>query len=125
MRFVFVVFGLVFSGFVSGIEYYSDAFDKIDVDAIINSSRLLNQYIDCLFDKGPCTVDGRSLKLILPDALATQCERCTEKQKYMARKISNYLREHKPDTWTAFLEKFDPDKMYIASFKQFLDQTEP
>lgn len=63
MRFTFVLlFSFVFSGLVSGTEYYSDTYDDIDVDAIINSDRLLNQYVNCILDKSPCTVDGRSLK---------------------------------------------------------------
>lgn len=63
MRFTFVLLcSLVFSGLVSGIEYYSDTYDNVDVDAIINSDRLLNQYVNCILDKGPCTADGRSFK---------------------------------------------------------------
>jgi len=63
MRFTFVLLcSIVFSGLVSGKEYYSDTYDNIDVDAIINSDRLLNQYVNCFLDKGSCTADGRSFK---------------------------------------------------------------
>jgi len=62
MRFTFLLFSFMFSGLVSGTEYYSDSYNNIDVDAIINSDRLLNQYMNCILDKGPCTADGRSLK---------------------------------------------------------------
>lgn len=63
MRFIFVsLFSLVFSELVLGIERYSDTYDDIDVDSIIKSDRLLIQYVNCILDKGPCTVDGRSLK---------------------------------------------------------------
>jgi len=63
MRVIFVLlFSLVFSGLVLGTEYYSDMYNNIDVDTIINSDRLLNQYVNCILDKGPCTADGRSLK---------------------------------------------------------------
>lgn len=63
MRFTIVLlFSLLFSGLVSGTEYYSDTYDNLDVDAIINTDRLLNQYMNCILDKGPCTADGRSLK---------------------------------------------------------------
>jgi len=40
----------------------------------------------------------------------------------MARKITNYLKEHKPNIWAEFLERFDPNKEYIAAFEQFLIQ---
>jgi len=59
---------------------------------------------------------------ILPDVIATSCEKCSEKEKYMARKITNYLKEHKPNIWTECLKRFDPNKEYIASFEQFLIQ---
>lgn len=57
-----LLFSLVFSGFVLGTEYYSDTYNNIDVDTIMNSDRLLNQYVNCILDKGPCTADGRGLK---------------------------------------------------------------
>ncbi|KYN04432.1 PREDICTED: ejaculatory bulb-specific protein 3-like [Cyphomyrmex costatus] len=126
MRFTFVLLcSLVFSGLVLGIEYYSDTYDNIDVDAIINSDRLLNQYVNCILDKGTCTADGRSFRNILPDIIVTSCEKCSEKQKYTARKIINYLKENKPNIWTEFLEMYDPDKERTASLEQFLieDQT--
>lgn len=43
-------------------EQYPNIYDQVDVDAIFNSERFLNQYINCLLDVGPCTADGRSLK---------------------------------------------------------------
>lgn len=52
----------VFSGFVSGTEYYSDTYDNVDIDAILTNERLVKQYIDCILDKGSCTADGRSLR---------------------------------------------------------------
>ncbi|XP_039308729.1 ejaculatory bulb-specific protein 3-like [Solenopsis invicta] len=114
-----LLFSLAFSGLVSGIEYFSD---NIDVDAIINSDRLLNQYVNCILDKGPCTADGRSLKHFLPDAIATTCEKCSEKQKQTARKIIKYLKEHKPNIWAEFLERYDPDEEHVAFYKEFLAQ---
>lgn len=52
----------MFSGLVSGTENYLDTYDNVDVDAILNSDRLLNQYMDCILEKGSCTADARSLK---------------------------------------------------------------
>ncbi|XP_011860865.1 PREDICTED: ejaculatory bulb-specific protein 3-like [Vollenhovia emeryi] len=122
MRFTFVLSLLLFSGLVLGTEYYLDTYDNIDVDAIISSDRLLNQYVNCILDKGPCTADGRSLKLIIPEAIATKCEQCSDKQKQMARKVCKHLKEHRPNIWTEFLERYDPDKEYIAAYEQFLVQ---
>lgn len=63
MRFIFILlFSLIFSALVLGTEHYLDIFDNVDVDAIINNDRILNQYMNCILDKGPCNVDGRTLK---------------------------------------------------------------
>ncbi|KAG7187868.1 hypothetical protein KM043_013850, partial [Ampulex compressa] len=47
---------------VWAVDYYADLYNNIDVDAILRSNRLTEQYIKCLLDKGPCTADGRQLK---------------------------------------------------------------
>jgi len=52
--------------------------------------------------------------------ILTSCEKCTEKQKYTARKIINYMKEHKPNIWAEFVEMYDPDKERIVSLEQFL-----
>lgn len=57
-----LLFSLVLSRFVSGTEYYPSTYDDADIDVILNNERLLNQYMACILDKGPCTADGRSLK---------------------------------------------------------------
>lgn len=61
---------------------------------------------------------------VLPDALATSCEKCNAKQRQIVRKISNYLKEYAPKTWLMFLDKYDPNKKYIATFELFLTQME-
>ncbi|XP_066603691.1 ejaculatory bulb-specific protein 3-like [Prorops nasuta] len=113
---------LIFAGcgLVWSTEYYSDIYDKIDVDSILSSDRLLKQYINCLLDEGPCTADGRSLRRIAPEALATRCEKCTEKQKAITKKVLVFLMKEKPDVWQLFLKKYDPDGVYTEDFEEFL-----
>ena len=36
--------------------------DYINVDEILRSERLINNYVKCLLEKGPCTADGAELK---------------------------------------------------------------
>lgn len=43
-------------------NFYSKRYDSLDVDTIFRSSRLLNNYVDCLLDKKFCTAEGRELK---------------------------------------------------------------
>lgn len=43
-------------------EKYSRKYDDVDVDKILQSNRILNNYIRCLLDEGPCTAEGRELR---------------------------------------------------------------
>lgn len=43
-------------------EKYTTKYDNIDLDSILNSDRLLNNYVNCLLDVGSCTPDGKELK---------------------------------------------------------------
>lgn len=41
---------------------YTSKFDNINVDEILHSERLLNNYFKCLMDEGRCTAEGNELK---------------------------------------------------------------
>lgn len=43
-------------------DKYTTKYDNIDLDSILNSDRLLNNYVNCLLDAGNCTPDGKELK---------------------------------------------------------------
>lgn len=43
-------------------EKYTDKFDHINVDQILQSDRLLTNYYKCLMDEGRCTAEGTELK---------------------------------------------------------------
>uniref|UniRef100_A0A336LYC3 CSON007979 protein n=1 Tax=Culicoides sonorensis TaxID=179676 RepID=A0A336LYC3_CULSO len=43
-------------------KQYTSRFDNVDVDKILKNDRILNNYIKCLLEKGPCTQEGRELK---------------------------------------------------------------
>lgn len=47
---------------VLGEDKYTTKYDNVDVDAVINSERLLNGYVNCLLDRGACTPDASELK---------------------------------------------------------------
>ncbi|KOX78288.1 Ejaculatory bulb-specific protein 3 [Melipona quadrifasciata] len=72
-------------------EKYTTKYDNIDLDSILNSDRLLNNYVNCLLDVGSCTPDGKELKKTLPDALESDCAKCSEKQKTGSEKVIRFL----------------------------------
>nr|XP_023021664.1 ejaculatory bulb-specific protein 3-like isoform X3 [Leptinotarsa decemlineata] len=60
---------------------YTTKYDNVNLEEIIKNDRLLKNYVDCLLDKGKCTPDGLELKKNMPDAIETDCSKCSEKQK--------------------------------------------
>jgi hypothetical protein len=43
-------------------DKYTTRYDNINVDEILASDRLVDNYVKCLLDKGRCTPDGAELK---------------------------------------------------------------
>lgn len=87
----FCIIAIFFVAFGACEETYDLKYDNVDVDEILKSERLMSNYINCLMDEGPCTEDGRDLKEILPDAITTDCSKCTEKQKEGSAKIMHFM----------------------------------
>uniref|UniRef100_A0A1A9WI62 Uncharacterized protein n=1 Tax=Glossina brevipalpis TaxID=37001 RepID=A0A1A9WI62_9MUSC len=102
-------------------EKYTTKYDNIDVDEVLKSDRLFNNYFNCLIDQGKCTPDARELKKSLPDALQTDCSKCSEKQKTTSEKVIKHLIDNKPDEWKVLQAKYDPSGIY---YKKYKDQAE-
>ncbi|XP_023715539.1 ejaculatory bulb-specific protein 3-like [Cryptotermes secundus] len=101
-------------------DKYSSRYDNIDLDAILRNNRALNGIIKCILEKGPCSPEGRELKTDLPDALRTECAKCTDAQKRLIRKASRYLMENRANDWKEITNKYDPDRQFSDSFQRFL-----
>ncbi|XP_059060883.1 allergen Tha p 1-like [Achroia grisella] len=100
---------------------YTDKWDHINVDEILESQRLLRGYVDCLLDKGRCTPDGKALKETIPDALELDCSKCTEKQKTGSDKVIRFLVNKRPDLWKELKVRYDPNSIYEQRYKDRLD----
>uniref|UniRef100_A0A8D8U1L7 Ejaculatory bulb-specific protein 3 n=1 Tax=Cacopsylla melanoneura TaxID=428564 RepID=A0A8D8U1L7_9HEMI len=99
---------------------YTTKYDNVDIDQILSNDRLFNSYYNCLLDKGSCTPDAAELKTLLPDAIATECKSCSEKQKTGSAKIFKYLIEKKPEHWANLEKKYDPNGTYKAKYQKEL-----
>nr|WJJ63291.1 chemosensory protein 6 [Pachyrhinus yasumatsui] len=95
-------------------EKYTTKYDNIDLDAIIKNDRLLRNYIDCVLGTKKCTKDGEELKRHLPEAIQTDCAKCSEAQRNGSRKIIRHLVKNKPSWWKELQTKFDPQGTYVA-----------
>ncbi|XP_046823971.1 ejaculatory bulb-specific protein 3-like [Vespa crabro] len=102
---------------VLGVEKYSTKYDDVDVDKILRNDRVLTNYIRCMLDEGSCTAEGRELKKILPDALATDCTKCNERQKITAEKVINHLKTKRSKDWDRLITKYDPQGEYKQRFE--------
>ncbi|MFB9840703.1 A10/OS-D family protein, partial [Actinoallomurus acaciae] len=101
---------------------YTDKWDHINVDEILESQRLLRGYVDCLLDKGRCTPDGKDLKETLPDALENDCSKCTAKQKEASDKVIRHLINKQPDYWKELAVKYDPQNIYQEKYKDKIEE---
>nr|QJT73567.1 chemosensory protein 8 [Encarsia formosa] len=97
-------------------QQYTSKFDHIDVDRVLKNDRLLRPYLNCLLKDMQCTPEARELKRLLPDALATKCEKCTAKQKEGSEKVIAFLSKNKPEEWEQVLEMYDKDHIYRTKY---------
>ncbi|XP_024872714.1 ejaculatory bulb-specific protein 3-like [Temnothorax curvispinosus] len=87
-------------------ELYSDQYDDIDADSILQNDKLRNQYYNCFMGTAPCvTADAKFFKEIFSEALQTKCKRCTEKQKEKMDLIVDWYTTNKPDQWETLVAK--------------------
>ncbi|KAL9707843.1 hypothetical protein quinque_011361 [Culex quinquefasciatus] len=114
---LYIVVALALIAAVAAQDKYTTKYDGIDLDEILKSDRLFNNYFKCLMDQGRCTPDGKELKRLLPDALNTNCSKCSEKQKQGTEKVVNYLIDNRPSQWKTLQEKYDPDNTYRTKYR--------
>ncbi|CAH2089571.1 unnamed protein product [Euphydryas editha] len=101
-------------------DKYTDRFDDINLEEIINNRKLLTGYILCVLDKGKCTAEGRELKSHIKEALENNCENCTEKQRSGTRTVIGHLINNEKDYWSKLTEKYDPQHKYVVKYEQEL-----
>ncbi|KMQ88507.1 ejaculatory bulb-specific protein 3 [Lasius niger] len=100
-------------------QQYTDKFDNIDIDAILQNDRLLKRYVDCVLDKPNvrCPSEAIELKKVLSEALETDCAKCSNRQKELAEKTINYLVINKKNMWDEVMAKYDPEKKYAQKYE--------
>ncbi|XP_066152321.1 ejaculatory bulb-specific protein 3-like [Euwallacea fornicatus] len=121
MRSIVIVVFLVLIYFGVGIEgdvkKYSSMYDNIDYNEIIKSDRLLKNYVNCLMERGTCTPDANELKRVLPEALQSNCQECTEPQKKGVFAVIKHMIQNKQNWWSELQSKYDPDGVYWEKYK--------
>ncbi|BET00376.1 unnamed protein product [Nesidiocoris tenuis] len=99
-------------------DKYTTKYDNIELDEILNNQRLYQKYFDCLRNKGKCTADAAELKELIPDALKTECAKCSEKQKEGVEKVLRFVLTKKPDDYNEIEAIYDPDGTYRKKYEE-------
>ncbi|XP_055637922.1 ejaculatory bulb-specific protein 3-like [Toxorhynchites rutilus septentrionalis] len=116
MKFIVAILAVV--AVVAAQDLYTNKYDNIDVDEILKSDRLFKNYYQCLTEEGRCTSEGNELKRILPEALETNCAKCSTKQRATAVKAFGYLSVNRAEEWKTLRTKFDPEGKYIEQYRE-------
>ncbi|XP_034935284.1 ejaculatory bulb-specific protein 3-like [Chelonus insularis] len=83
---------------------YSDKYDYINVDEILNNPKQREIYYKCFLGTGPCrTPDARFFKERFPEAIVTNCRKCTKKQSESFDKITLWYTTHELDKYNAIV----------------------
>ncbi|XP_076168147.1 chemosensory protein 1 [Ptiloglossa arizonensis] len=105
MRYYSVLLLLSLLAWTYAEEFYSDKYDDIDIVTLLENDRMREQYYNCFMNTGPCvTADAKFFKENLPEAVTTNCKKCTEKQKENFNTIADWFNKNQPEKWTAFVE---------------------
>ncbi|XP_012522579.2 ejaculatory bulb-specific protein 3 [Monomorium pharaonis] len=92
--------------YVVAQELYSDKYDDIDVMSILENEQIFNKIYGCFMDTFPCETEaGKFFKGIFPEAVQTNCKKCTEKQKNNLNLAADWMTKNKPNEWQALVAK--------------------
>ncbi|CAB3231655.1 unnamed protein product [Arctia plantaginis] len=98
-------------------DKYTDKYDNLDLDEILQNKRLLDAYVNCIMDHGKCTAEGKELKDHLQEAIETGCAKCTENQEKGSYKVIEHLIKNEIKIWRELTAKFDPKGTYRKKYE--------
>lgn len=99
------------------VEKYTDKYDNINMQEILDNRRLLLAYANCILDKGKCSPEGRELREHIQDALETGCQKCTEAQINGATVVIEHLIKKERDIWKQLTDKYDPQGSWRKKYE--------
>ncbi|XP_026320940.1 ejaculatory bulb-specific protein 3-like [Hyposmocoma kahamanoa] len=99
---------------------YTDRYDNLDLDEILNNPRILIAYVKCALETGHCSPEGKELKLHIREALETHCAKCTETQRRGSKRVISHLINNEPQYWKQLTNKYDPQGKFTKQYEQEL-----
>lgn len=121
MKSFLVLFALLV---VAYSETYDTRYDDFDAAALAENTRLLKAYAKCFLGQGPCTAEGNDFKKTIPDALRTNCNKCSPKQRVLIRTVVKAFQSKTPDLWEELVKQEDPTGQYKEAFTKFINSSD-
>ncbi|XP_049788120.1 allergen Tha p 1-like [Schistocerca cancellata] len=99
-------------------ETYPSPYEGADADAILQDDAKVESILKCLLSDTDdvCSKEDKQGKDMLPEALATQCAKCTEKQKQGMAKFFAHVSKKFPDMFKQLVAKYDPTGEHLPKF---------
>ncbi|XP_013162678.1 PREDICTED: ejaculatory bulb-specific protein 3-like [Papilio xuthus] len=106
-------------------SFYDDKYDSFNVKELTGNVRLLRAYVLCFQSKGKCTPEGTVFKNRIPEALETECGKCTGKQKIMVAEILKAIIELLPAEWDELVKIYKEEGQNLKDITVFIDKYAP
>ncbi|XP_011160348.1 allergen Tha p 1 [Solenopsis invicta] len=90
--------------FAGDLGLYPSELDDLDVVALLADAAWRQQSDDCFLNKGPCSEEQKYLNDLFREAVRTDCERCTDKQRQIMNTITEWYEQNEADVWKIILE---------------------
>nr|ABU87405.1 chemosensory-like protein [Trichoplusia ni] len=96
---------------------YGTENDDLDIDAVVADLDTLRGFVGCFMDTTPCHTVAADFKKDIPEAIKTNCLKCTQAQKHIFHKFLLGLKEKLPTEYEAFKAKFDPEGKHFTALE--------
>ncbi|XP_061384084.1 ejaculatory bulb-specific protein 3-like [Danaus plexippus] len=99
-----------------------DRYENFDVDELVSNLRLLKSYAACFLGEGKCTAEGNDFKKWIPEAVQSNCGKCSDHQKHLVGKVIKACIEKLPEEWNKLNAIHNPDGKYDENLKIYLEK---
>ncbi|CAH0590221.1 unnamed protein product [Chrysodeixis includens] len=117
MKFFYALSVLLVLASVQAEETYSTENDDLDIDAVVADLDTLKGFVGCFMDTVTCHTVAADFKKDIPEAINTNCLKCTQAQKHIFHKFLLGLKEKLPADYESFKAKFDPERKHFDALE--------
>ncbi|XP_039759562.1 ejaculatory bulb-specific protein 3-like [Pararge aegeria] len=97
-------------------------YEIFEVDDIVGNVRLLGGYTKCFEGLGKCTPEAAHFKKLIPEAMQSSCNKCSEHQRTLIARVIQAIVEKLPEDWKKLNQIHDPEGKYSEDIIKFVDE---